>query len=386
MERWSNFNIERIFGVDSYEQLDELKANKENMVEEFKVPKSNGRGFRKITNPIGKLRYTLKRLSKGILNAYKPHEAAHGFAKGKGVVSNAKAHLGANAVGSVDLKDFFDTVGEEHLKNSLFGNKRVCKGCKHFKDMCDGKCHPSLYKNKENTYEHTCEEVLSVYVPGWAEENGYVPLIKNIIDISLYKGGAAQGFPTSPTLANIACKGMDKMLDEQCKEKGIVYTRYADDLSFSTKDHDKIWLKKNTLGMATSIVKAFKFTVNKKKTKYTGRGGRMMVCGVVINDKLSLPKWKVKQFRAKVHHATVKFPNLTTKAKVRTLKGFASWLSSLDARKGSYYMSKLIKFEAGVRSWPIPDKPAELVEIDIEEFKKHAEEEKLQQLRVGSEA
>ena len=384
MAKWSNFDIKRTFAVNNYDELEEIIKSKEGYVVEYKIPKSNGRGFRKITNPTGKLRKSLMRLSKGVLNAYRPHKSAHGFVKGKGVVTNAKTHLGANAVGSIDLKDFFDTVGEKHLKNALFGNKRICKGCKNFDDMCQGKCNPSLYKNKNKNYEHKCEEILSVYIPGWAEEHEYVPLIGNIIKMSIWKGGAAQGFPTSPALANVACKGMDKMLEEQCAENNIVYTRYADDLSFSTKDHDKIWLKDKTLGMTSSIVKSFGFTVNKKKTKYTGKGGRMMVCGVVINDKLSLPKWKVKQFRAKVHHATIKFSDKTTKSMVKKLKGFASWLTSVNPSVGGKYMSQLISFESKVVSWPDMSSPAELEQVNIEEFARNAKED-MQQLSTRPE-
>lgn len=340
MEKWSNFDFKKIFGMD-FDELKELIDNKEDYVKEFKVEKRTKGKFRNIIAPTGKLNYTLKKVNWTVLNAYKAHGAAHGFVKKKGVKTNAVHHVGANAVGSIDLKDFFDTVGEKHLKNALFGNERICKMCKNFNNKCNGACSPSLYKNKEEEYPHKCEEVLAMYVPNYTEETGYVPLLKTFMDLVIYKGHTPQGFPTSPSLANIAVRGMDKMIAEQMKKDSIVYTRYADDLSFSTRDHDKIWLKDKVLGAVTSITKAFGFKVNKKKTKFTGRGGRMMACGVVVNDKLGLPKWKVKEFRAKVHHA-VNDPDVS-KHTIKKLKGFASWLMSLDERKGKKYMEQLNK-------------------------------------------
>ena len=327
------------------EELDDIIQNQEKHVKEFDVPKRKG-GKRHIIAPTARYKFILKGINWRILNAYKTHEAAHGFVKSRGVVTNAVQHVGTNAVGSIDLSNFFDTVSEEHLKNVLFGNKRICKLCKNFKGMCEGKCSPSLYKNRDNNYAHKCEEILASYVPNYEEKTGYQSLFKKFMSVAIYKDHTPQGFPTSPTLANIALRGMDKMIAEQCEEKGILYTRYADDLSFSTTDNDKIWLKDNTLGMATSIVRAFKFEVNKRKTKYTGRGGRMMVCGAVVNDKLSLPKWRVKKFRAEVHHATVKDVGNTTKTKIKELKGFASWLMSLNPVIGNRYMSQLIEFES----------------------------------------
>jgi RNA-directed DNA polymerase len=345
MEQWSNFDLEGIFRTP-VSKIDEIIKDPDKFVKVFKVAKRSG-GKRKITNPMPELKYLLNGINYRILNAYNTHNASHGFSKGKSVITSAKTHLGAVATGSIDIKDFFDNVKRGHLDNSLHGNIRICKSCKNYSKMCDNKCNPSLYKNKENNYEHKCEEVLATVIPDYEKLTGYRSLFGIVKDVALYKGSTPQGFPTSPNLANIALRGMDKMFIDSFEGTGIKYTRYADDLSFSTETEDKRWLKKNTLGVATSILKAFKFRVNTKKTKYCGLGTRLQVCSVVINHKLSLAKWKVKNFRAELHTMFVKNPGDVTKEDLQRVTGWAVWLKSVNPSIGEKYLAQIKEFKNG---------------------------------------
>ena len=346
MEKWSNFDFDRVFRM-SADEVDELIANKSDYIKEFRVKKRSG-GTRKITNPTGKYRYVLTGLQYRLLSKYKISKHAHGFAKGRSVVTGAKVHFESgrvNATGSIDVVNFFDNIKQHHLDNVLYGNKRVCTMCKNYKKCLEGQCSPSLYENKEHDFPHKCEEVLANVIPNYEELSGYQSILTRAKDLMLYKGSTPQGFPTSPALANIALRGMDEKIAEECKEIGVTYTRYADDLSFSTTDHDKIWLKENTLGMATSILNAWKLKVNKRKTKYCGRGTRLQICSIVINDHPSLAKWKVKNFRAELHNMFVKNPDKVTKADIKRVKGWCSWLMSVNPKAGEKYMKQIIEFE-----------------------------------------
>jgi ribosomal 30S subunit maturation factor RimM len=90
---------------------------------------------------------------------------------------------------------------------------------------------------------------------------------------------------------------------------------------------------------------AFGFKANKDKTRYRNNTTRLKVCGIVVNTKISIQRSEIKRFRAKVHHAIVKFPDHTTKTRLRELKGWASFLMSADEQKGKYYMNQLTAFE-----------------------------------------
>jgi len=79
----------------------------------------------------------------------------------------------------------------------------------------------------------------------------------------------------------------------------------------------------------------------------------MKICGIVVNVKKSIQRSEVKLFRAKVHHATIKHANQTTRKKIRELKGWASFLMSVDHNKGKKYMNQLLEFEKSKFQGPV---------------------------------
>lgn len=335
----SNFDLEKIFGFP-LDEVDEMIANKAEYMQEFAIDKNDGTK-RNIIAPTGKLKYLSKGLVWRFFNAYKPHKAANGFVKQKGTFTNAIYHVGAMSVGSIDIRKFFEHISPNHMSNILFGNKRICRMCKNYNMMLDGKCSPSLYFNKSKAYQHRCEEIKAVYMPGYEEATGYKSLIRRVIELCTYKGHCPQGFPTSPAISNIVLKGMDKIVAEFCGEHDIVYTRYADDLAFSSRTLLPSQLRDRVKGKAYKLIEAFDFKPNKKKTKFRGRASRMMVCGVVVNDKTSLPKYETKKIRASVHRACVKERDEISESEFRSIRGRVSYFMSLNKSKATKYMDQL---------------------------------------------
>lgn len=339
----SNFNIPAILGKD-LEKVDDIIKHKAMHVRLIEIPKKDG-SKRKVLSPDGTLKYIQKSLYWKFFRRYKPSSVAHGFVSKHGIVTNAKLHVGAKALGKIDIKSFFDTICEKHLKNCLFGNKHICRYCKNYEKMLDGKCNPSLYKNKHKNFPHRCEEMKAVFIPEFCEKTGYQSLFNRVIELCTFEGSTAQGFPTSPVIANIVMRGFDKTMSKFCEENNVTYTRYADDLAFSSKDHDKKVLKGLIKSKAYRLLWAYGFKPNRKKTSWKSYAGRLKVCGVVVNEKTSIQKSEVHRFRAKVHHAVVKHAEQTTKSDLRRLKGWASYLMSVDKSKGDKYMTQLVTFE-----------------------------------------
>jgi len=135
------FNLEYFFGT-TIEKVDDIIANMDKHVHEFSVPKKSG-GVRKIIAPSDELKEVLTTLNERFLVKYKAHNACYGFAKGKSVRDNAGQHTNCGAMLNVDIKDFFQSITAEHLKNILFGCKNLCEKCSHKGD----KCSISLYEN-----------------------------------------------------------------------------------------------------------------------------------------------------------------------------------------------------------------------------------------------
>lgn len=217
--------------------------------------------------------------------------------------------------------------------------------CKHYERMRNGLCNPSLYHNKTKEFKFRCEEIKAMFIPKYCEQTGYQSLFKRVIDLCTLDGFTAQGFPTSPMLANIVLRGFDQTMIEYCTQHDIIYSRYADDLAFSSKTLNKTELKKIIKKKVYRLLWAYGFQPNTKKTTWRSKGGCMKVCGVVVNVKTSVKRRLVRLFRAKVHHATVKNKKRTTKSEIRALKGWASYLMAIDHDKGKKYMDQLVAFE-----------------------------------------
>lgn len=334
--------MQEIFKTDP-SVMDSIANDIEKHISEYDIAKKSG-GKRKIVAPDNKLKYQHNNIYYNILLKYRASKNAHGFVKGRSIVSNAKRHVGAKSIGHMDIKDFFDTINEDHLKNSLFGNKNICKMCKNHEMMLEGRCHPSIYKNRETRYLHRCEEMKAVYINGYCEKNNYDSLFKRIIDLSIYKNSTPQGFSTSPFLANIVLRGFDKKMDELAETNQSAYTRYADDITISSKVHSKVELKRIFQKFTYNLLFGFGFTVNRNKTRWKDTG-RLSTCGIVVNKKTNIRRKDIMKFRARVHYATVINSDHTTKDVIRKLKGWASFLTSANRRMGAKYMKKLKEFE-----------------------------------------
>lgn len=344
----SNFDLSYFFS-ESPEKVDAIIQTMENHITRIAIPKKDG-SKRIVLAPSKELKYIQKCLYYKLFKKYKSHDAAHGFVAKRGIVTNAIVHVGAKSLGTIDIKSFFDTISEEHLQNVLFGNKNICKFCKNCERMLTKGCNPSLYQNKLQDFPYVCEEIAAMFVPNYCEDTGYQPLFTRVIKICTYEGFTAQGFPTSPTIANIVLRGLDMKLEKELTPLGIKYTRYADDLCISSKTLNKDELKNIAQKLIYKMLWAFKFQPNKKKTLWRNKSSRLKVCGVVVNVKLAIQRRVVKKFRAKVHHITVKRATTSTRAEYRSAKGWASFLMSVSREKGRKYYDQLTAFGKS-RGW-----------------------------------
>lgn len=112
-----------------------------------------------------------------------------------------------------------------------------------------------------------------------------------------YEGRLPQGAPTSPTLSNIVMVPFDEYMSSYCERRGIAYTRYCDDMSFSGDFKPgplikKVWHFLNAMG----------FSVNEKKTRVLRQGQRQTVTGIVVNQKQQAPASYRRQIRQEMYY------------------------------------------------------------------------------------
>jgi RNA-directed DNA polymerase len=138
-----------------------------------------------------------------------------------------------------------------------------------------------------------------------------------------YNGSLPQGAPTSPRLSNLLNIRLDSRLDALARTRGMNYTRYADDITFSGKAENVVKTKRPNLRMiqeeapdpertsrTTDVIHAAKRIITDegyrihehKKLCIARRGDRQIVTGLVVNDKVNLPRAKRRWLRAVEHH------------------------------------------------------------------------------------
>lgn len=264
--------------------------------------------YRKISAPIEELKAEQRRILKEELSNIPIHDNAYGFIGGKNIFDNASAHLGAESLLEVDLKDFFDTISAKRVFHAL---------------------------KRDGVGERKAQYICKI-----ATRFGFTP----------------QGAPTSPMLTNIVCRPMDNYLSYIADKYGCRYTRYADDITFSGA-HETM---KEIQPRVIHAIHRFGLTVNGSKIHIIHKTGCMRVTGIIVNkgDELSVSYRKsVQDFKALLHNAekalldkTVHTPEEfeTRFGSASSLKGYANFISTANQRYKKYYdqvcrIEKLLK-------------------------------------------
>jgi hypothetical protein len=237
----------------------------------FEIRKKTG-GYRDICAPCAGLKQIQYCLSSIFQVLYTPHHNAYGFLPEKSIVDNAKVHVGNLYVYNIDLKDFFPSIDQARVWGRL-KNPPFCLNEKHNRlevanmiaSLC---CHEMEVErlNEQGVFEKVRRRVLP------------------------------QGAPTSPMLTNIICERLDYLLSAVAKRFGLKYSRYADDITFSSmhnvyqKDGDFVKELKRIVGEQGFIIKA-------SKTRLQKAGYRQEVTGLIVNDRVNVQKRYGKQLR-----------------------------------------------------------------------------------------
>jgi RNA-directed DNA polymerase len=226
----------------------------------FTIKKKSG-ADRNIHAPIKGLKSILRSLNFVLKCIYEPHEAATGFVLEKSIVDNAKKHLGKHNVLNMDLKDFFHTFDRNRVKMGFINEPFNLNGDKE----------PLAF-----LLASLCTQPIEI--------DGEVKIV------------LPQGSPTSPTLTNILCKKLDRRLTGLANRFGATYTRYADDLTFSSQ-HNIHRDEEFTMELERIIEEDQKLVINPTKTRLQKQGYRQEATGLIINEKVNVHRRYVKQIR-----------------------------------------------------------------------------------------
>ncbi|MFB5652828.1 reverse transcriptase family protein [Leptospira wolffii] len=278
----------------------------------FQMKKRRG-GIRNICIPTPKIAQVQKFISKSILSKVLPNSSSYAYHPGSKIVDCCQQHCGSQWLIKVDIQQFFENISELmvfKIFNDL-GYTRLLS--LEFARLCTRKVERS---------------VNSDYWKVWKRDNYLV--IPHYS--SRFLGSLPQGASTSPFISNLVCKKMDIQFNNVMGQKGIVYTRYADDLTFSSSTEIKNREDaKKIVSEIYGILFSFGFRPKTAKTKIIPPGAKKIVLG--LNVEGSEPRL-TKEFKYKVEkhlHCIEKYGLLeySTYLKFRNPISFRNHLSGL---------------------------------------------------------
>ncbi len=280
-----------------------------------------GRVPRLLETPTPRLRTAQRVLLDRVLAPIPPHPAAHGFVVGRSALTGAEQHVGADVVLTMDLAAFFATVSSGRVYATL----RTAGYPEPVAALLTGLC----------TTRATRDD-LATMPPGGSDG------ARQHARAALASPHLPQGSPSSPQLANLCAQRLDRRLAGYAAAAGAVYTRYADDLTFSGGPDVARRVGALTRGVSR-IVAAEGFTVQPAKTRVRGRGARQTVTGIVVNDRTSLPRAELDALRARLTNATRHGPSGADLAEVggdrdalrQHLTGRVAWVAQVHPARGA---------------------------------------------------
>ncbi|NYE71879.1 reverse transcriptase family protein [Microlunatus parietis] len=218
----------------------------------LRIPSRRGR-FRRVV----RLTTTLDSIIKGIRRSleaqlsFVPRDCVHGCVKQRGILTNARAHVGKKVVLRIDIRRFFESISVSQVEDAL------------------------------RTSEADPES--SALVARCTTLGGFLPV----------------GFSTSPLLANMIFDGTDALLGDCAKSYSLSYTRYVDDLSFSGEHlDDQIRLE------IEGVLRSQGWEIQDRKTRFMRAGHAQYVTGLSVNDPNGphIPRNMKRFLRLEVHH------------------------------------------------------------------------------------
>ena len=105
-----------------------------------------------------------------------------------------------------------------------------------------------------------------------------------------------QGAPTSPVITNIVCQRLDYLLTAVAKRFGLKYSRYVDDITFSSM-HNVYQPESDFLKELHRIIAEQGFHIKESKTRLQKEGYRKEVTGLLVNEKANVQQRYIKQLR-----------------------------------------------------------------------------------------
>ncbi|XLQ20499.1 MAG: reverse transcriptase family protein [Candidatus Moraniibacteriota bacterium] len=292
-------DLSNFFGIPNA-KLKKIKNDQDSFQREIHLMKKNG-GLRVVYDiwyPAKK--EFVKKINDFLQRNHSFSEHVQGFVKNKNIKTNAEKHLGKKIIINADIENFFESVNIDDVFQIFH----------------------ALKFNEEHSYF--------------------------LAETVTLNDKLVQGFSTSPILANIFMKEVDIDFLKLAQDKGYVYTRYADDLTFSTNGIVPLSFEE-----IESILNKKKLSLNTKKNKIQKKGGNQYVTGLTVCDlkqprlpryikkNLRLELYYVKKFGLESHCKRTGNQQMTSLKFICKIEGWAAYAESIEPDFARFLMNEL---------------------------------------------
>ena len=234
-------------------ELNDIVNHIQKEYKETRLPKKDGT-YRSLCVPSIRLRFCQDPIKEKILPQLPVSKFATAYQKGSTTRGNAEPHIGKKFLLKLDITDFFGSVTFEQVQRTAFNTRYISR------------------------------------------QVGYLLTSLCCKDDSLPQGAA-----TSPALSNIVMYRFDNYIGRWCSQRQIAYTRYCDDMTFSS-DRPLYGVYQKVKKMLFEMG----FELNEAKTHFISNADRQTVTGLVVNEKLSIPSSYKRNLRQEIYY-TLKF-------------------------------------------------------------------------------
>ena len=216
----------------NYKEWWEAKEDKTGKAKTYLDGTFKTRTFR---NPSQLLKAIQKRIKINIIDKFPLPNCVHGGVKKRSNITNAKAHQGNKYLFETDLQEFYPNISMTRV------------------------------------YETFINLGYSTHISHW------------LTTLTTRKNELPQGSPTSTGISNLVFIKTDYKLLKLCKTNNIIYTRYIDDLTFSSQQDFG-----NIVNEVLDTVSGDNFKISRRKTNYSGE---QTVTGIkVLPNKIDAPQ------------------------------------------------------------------------------------------------
>jgi hypothetical protein len=268
-------------------QVERIIASASHSYYHFQIPKRNG-GLRDIYHPSQKLKLLQRWVTKALLTRLPVSSAAAAYEEGSSIVRNARMHVANRFLLRLDFANFFPSLTGDDVKRLLTTNRTL--------------------------------------VSDFVADDRDLDVVRRI---TCRFGSLTIGAPSSPVLSNRIMEPFDTFCLLEANARGMVYTRYADDLFFSCGEPNVLQEVPAMIERRLGLMDRSRLRLNAGKTIHSSKKGRRVVTGLRLTseDRVSLGREFKRSLRTKVHLAT---QGSLPPTEIGTLRGLLAFAKDVE--------------------------------------------------------